>query len=479
MQFNSFVFAIFFIIFFVLYWFVFNKNLFRQNLLLVFASYIFYGWWDYRFLVLIFLSSCIDYTLGKVICRHRENEKIKRGSLYVSLCFNVGILLLFKYYNFFVESFCQLFSIESHNIFLINIILPIGISFYTFQTLSYTIDVYRGRIKPTQSLLDYLVYVSFFPQLVAGPIERASRLIPQIQRTRKFEIEKAKDGLGLVLIGLIKKIVIADAFAASVNGVFENYSDLDCGSLIIASILFSFQIYCDFSGYSDIARGIAKLMGFELMINFNCPYFSRSINEFWKRWHISLSSWFRDYIYIPIGGSRVKRIKAIRNIFIVFLVSGLWHGANSTFLVWGLIHACLFIPSKYTLISTVIERFRSSNKLSNYVFSIISVMCVFMLVSLAWIFFRSESLDDASNYLGKILSFSDGKPYFTILNMGLAALSNLIMAVGVLVLLLLFEYQIYKGNKINWNPIKISFCVIIIILFGQFLEDNLFIYFQF
>lgn len=479
MQFNSFVFAIFFIIFFVLYWFVFNKRLFKQNLLLVTASYIFYGWWDYRFLVLIFLSTCIDYSLAKLITKHRSNKKIGRASLYASMGFNLGILILFKYYNFFIESFCETLSIKSQNIFLINIILPIGISFYTFQTLSYTIDVYKEKIKPTKSLLDYLVYVSFFPQLVAGPIERASRLIPQIQKPRKFDYEKAKEGLGLVLIGLVKKIVIADAFAASVNAVFKNYSELDCASLIIASILFSFQIYCDFSGYSDIARGLAKLIGFELIINFNYPYFSRSISEFWKRWHISLSSWFRDYIYIPLGGSRVKRIKVIRNIFIVFLVSGLWHGANSTFLVWGLIHACLFIPSRYNQKNSIINLFKPINNSTKYIYTLLSVTYVFILVTIAWIFFRAESLGDAICYLGKILSLSDGKPYFTIANMGMTKVSNLIISFGILLLLLLFEYQMYKGRKIKWDSLKISFCVIIIILCGQFLEDHLFIYFQF
>ena len=346
MLFNSKEFLIFLAIVFVLYWIISNKNLKIQNSLILVSSYVFYGWWDYRFLSLIILSTFVDYFIGLKIF----NQKIKSQKFYlwISVIFNLSILGFFKYFNFFIESFFDLlygFGYEIKSKWSLNIILPLGISFYTFQTMSYVIDVYKKKLEPTKDFISFACYVTFFPQLVAGPIERATNLLPQILSKRKFSIEQFYQGLRLILFGLFKKVVIADSLAPLVDLIFADYQNYGGGTLFLGAIYFAFQIYCDFSGYSDIAIGTSKLFGFEIMSNFKFPYFSRNIGEFWRKWHISLSSWFRDYLYIPIGGSKAGKMKSIRNIIVIFLVSGFWHGANWTFLFWGLFHSILFIPS--------------------------------------------------------------------------------------------------------------------------------------
>ena len=402
MLFNSIEFLLFLPVVFVLYWVVFNKNLKHQNLLILLSSYVFYGWWDYRFLSLIFFSTIVDYVIGLYIPM-QDSEKKQKLLLWCSVLFNLSVLGFFKYYNFFVDSWIDLFSsvgYEIKSIWTLNIILPVGISFYTFQTMSYTIDIYRKKLKPTKDFISFASFVSFFPQLVAGPIERASNLLPQILKKREFNYEQGVQGLRLILWGMFKKVVIADSLAPMVDDIFSNYQDLGGGTLWLGAIYFSFQIYCDFSGYSDIAIGTSKLFGFELMSNFKFPYFSRNIGEFWRRWHISLSTWFRDYLYIPLGGSKKGKWISLRNIFIIFLVSGFWHGANWTFIVWGLFHSILFIPSfvfktnrKY--VSSVIAENSFMPSLKEFV----QVGTTFILVTIGWVFFRSETIGDSFNYI--------------------------------------------------------------------------------
>jgi len=406
MLFNSIEFLLFLPVVFVLYWFVFDKNLKHQNLLILFSSYVFYGWWDYRFLSLIFLSTIVDYFIGLNIPK-QDSEKKQKLFLWGSILFNLGVLGFFKYYNFFVNSWIDLFSsigYEIKSVWTLNIILPVGISFYTFQTMSYTIDIYKKKLQPTKDFISFASFVSFFPQLVAGPIERASNLLPQILKKREFQYEQGVQGLRLILWGLFKKVVIADSLAPMVDNIFSNYEDFGGGILWLGAIYFAFQIYCDFSGYSDIAIGTSKLFGFELMSNFKFPYFSRNIGEFWRRWHISLSTWFRDYLYIPLGGSKGGKWKSIRNIFIIFLVSGFWHGANWTFIIWGLFHSILFLPSfifktnrKYT--SSII----AENTLLPSLKEFFQVGTTFILVLIGWVFFRSETIIDSIGFITKML----------------------------------------------------------------------------
>ena len=407
MLFNSIEFLLFLPTIFILYWFVFNKNLKYQNTLILVSSYVFYGWWDYRFLSLIFLSTIVDYVIGLSIS-NQSSKKKQKSLLWGSVLFNLSVLGFFKYYNFFVDSWVELFSslgYEIKSIWTLNFILPVGISFYTFQTMSYTIDIYRKKLEPTKDFISFASFVSFFPQLVAGPIERASNLLPQILKKREFQYDQVIQGLKLILWGLFKKVVIADSLAPIVDDIFSNYQDFGGGTLWLGAIYFSFQIYCDFSGYSDIAIGTSKLLGFELMSNFKFPYFSRNIGEFWRRWHISLSTWFRDYLYIPLGGSQEGKWKSIRNIFIIFLVSGFWHGANWSFIFWGLFHSILFLPTfmfnknrNYT--SSII----AANTLLPSLKEFINVVTTFLLVTIGWVFFRSESIGDSFSYLTSMIS---------------------------------------------------------------------------
>jgi D-alanyl-lipoteichoic acid acyltransferase DltB (MBOAT superfamily) len=417
MLFNSIDFALFLPIVFLLYWFVFKHNLRLQNLFIVGASYLFYGWWDWRFLLLMTFTIVCSWISGLLIekqveqsANHTEKtiRRRKQAVTAANVVLNLLILGVFKYYNFFVQNFVEAFTLfgKELNIHTLKIILPVGISFYTFQALSYTIDVYRKKIAPTKDVVAFFAFVSFFPQLVAGPIERATNLLPQFYTKRTFDYAKAVDGMRQILWGLFKKIVVADTCAITVNWIFDNYSDCSGSTLVLGALLFTIQIYGDFSGYSDIAVGTARLFGFDLMRNFAFPYFSRDIAEFWRRWHISLTTWFRDYIYIPLGGSRVVKWKVIRNTFIIFLVSGLWHGANWTFIAWGFYHALLFLPlllagknRKYT--NTVAE-----NSLLPTGKELLSMLMTFALVSFGWIIFRAESMQQAFGYISRMCSSS-------------------------------------------------------------------------
>jgi len=410
MLFNSIDFAIFLPIVFVLYWFVLSKNLKAQNLLILISSYIFYSWWDWRFLSLIVFSSSIDYFVGLALF-NTDSSKKRKILLGISLLVNLGLLGFFKYFNFFIENFGNAFSFFGHDInsSRLNIILPIGISFFTFQTMSYTIDVYRRKLKPTKDVVSFFAFVSFFPQLVAGPIERATDLLPQFYNRRKFESARAKDGLRQFLLGLFKKIVIADNAAIYVNDVFGHYQDYSGSTLFVGAILFTIQIYGDFSGYSDMAIGISRLFGFNLRQNFAFPYFSRDVGEFWRRWHITLSSWFRDYLYIPLGGSRVKTWTKIRNVFIIFLVSGFWHGANWTFIMWGFVNALYFLPlmlRNKNRVHVNVSKVVAEGKYFPTFIEISQMIHVFFLTVIVRVFFRSETITQSFDILNKIFSYS-------------------------------------------------------------------------
>jgi alginate O-acetyltransferase complex protein AlgI len=390
---------------FALYWFVFHQSLRWQNVLLLVASYFFCAWWSYQFLGLLFLSTLLDYAYGfGVASPHRGKAKL---FLWLSVLNNLGILAIFKYYNFFAVEFQHLFdSFGLHtNPVLLQVALPIGISFYTFHGMSYVIDIYRGHQKPVRNFVDYAVFVSFFPLLVAGPIERAHHLLPQVQRKRVFDYTRAAEGCRLIVWGLFKKVVIADSLAATVDEIFQRYPEQSGTTLLVGMIAFSFQIYGDFSGYSDIALGTAKLFGFELYSNFKFPYFSRNLAEFWRRWHVSLSSWFRDYLYIPLGGSRMGKAKTVRNVLIVFIVSGFWHGANWTFIAWGLVHACGFLPlllwgNHRSYYSGVVAQ---NSKLPS-IKELMQMLGTFLLVSLAWVFFRADHLATAGHYIRRLVA---------------------------------------------------------------------------
>lgn len=482
MLFNSIDFVIFLPIVFLLYWGVVNKNLRQQNFLLLVASYVFYGWWDWRFLALIAFSTLVDYSLG-VLLGKEEKETKRKVYLWTSIIVNLGFLGFFKYYNFFVESFVDAFTFFGQEIEIgtLNIILPVGISFYTFQTLSYTIDVYKRNLEPTKKFIAFAAFVSFFPQLVAGPIERASNLLPQILKKRSFNYCEAKDGLRLMLWGLFKKVVIADSLSPIVNDIFSNYSTLSSPVLIMGAVFFAFQIYGDFSGYSDIAIGTSKLFGIELMSNFKFPYFSKNIGEFWRRWHISLSTWFRDYLYIPLGGSRGSKIMGIRNVFAIFLVSGFWHGANWTFIFWGLFHALLFLPS--FLIGTNRKYAEVKNTRLN-IFTIISniyrTVLTFILVTIGWVFFRSETITDSFRYLNRIATNFSGTPYIHPNGY------RLVDYIVLLVFFIVYEYIIKNNERkpigFKNKYVRLLIYIILVFLMLLFYDDGVdrsFIYFQF
>lgn len=414
MFFNSIDFAIFLPIVFIIYWFVTNKNLKLQNLLIVVASYVFYGWWDWRFLSLIILSTIVDFSVGRQLI-NEENQFKRRFLLWTSILVNLGFLGFFKYYNFFLDNFVATFSFFGQEMQAnsLKIILPVGISFYTFQTLSYTIDVYKKRLKPTNDFIAFSAFVSFFPQLVAGPIERATHLLPQFYKKRTFDYSKAVDGMRQILWGLFKKIVIADNCAEFANQIFNNSADMNGSTLVLGALFFTFQIYGDFSGYSDIAIGTSRLFGFNLMQNFNFPYFSRDIAEFWRRWHISLSTWFRDYLYIPLGGSRGGTWMKIRNTFIIFIVSGFWHGANWTFIVWGALNAVYFLPLLLTNNNRNNLATVAQGKALPSLKEISFMLLTFGLTVFAWIFFRAVNIEHAISYISEIVSPSlFSKPNF-------------------------------------------------------------------
>lgn len=401
MLFNSIDFAIFFPLFFLLYWFVFKRNLSGQNALILVASFIFYGWWDWRFLFLLVFSSGIDFVAGYHMSNSNDPKR-RKALLLLSLVTNLGILGFFKYYNFFVDNFVSAFTLFGLklNVTTLKIILPVGISFYTFQSLSYTIDIYRGKLSAIKDPVVYFAFISFFPQLVAGPIERATNLVPQVMQPRVFDYNQVRDGLRQVLWGLFKKIVVADNCATFVNQVFEHHAQYNGFSVAIGVAVFAFQIYCDFSGYSDIAIGSAHMLGFNLMRNFHYPYFSRDVAEFWRRWHISLTTWFRDYVYIPLGGSKGSQWQSLRNTMFVFLISGFWHGANWTFIIWGALNAIFYVPLFLTgAHRRNIEIVAYSRALPS-IKELLQMLLTFLLICITWVFFRSRNVDEAFSILG-------------------------------------------------------------------------------
>jgi alginate O-acetyltransferase complex protein AlgI len=478
MLFNSIDFAIFLPFVFVVYWVALQHKLRWQNFFLVMVSYFFYGWWDWRFLSLIIFSSAIDYTTGIMIGKTSRKSR-KKLWLLLSILVNLGFLGFFKYYNFFVDSFIDaftLFGLEFQARSL-NIILPVGISFYTFQTLSYSIDVYRGRMEPTKNVVAFFAYVSFFPQLVAGPIERATNLLPQFLQKRNFDISLAKDGLRQILWGLFKKVVIADNAAMQVNYIFENYAELPASTLWLGAFYFAMQIYGDFSGYSDIAIGTARLFGFSLMRNFAFPYFSRDIAEFWRRWHISLSTWFRDYVYIPLGGSKGNRWLQIRNVIIIFMVSGFWHGANWTFIFWGLLNGLYFLPLLLMNRNRENLDIIAQNSFLPSIRDFGGLIITFIITLIAWVFFRSQSLHDAFLYLA-------GMFHLSIFDFPIhSALQANIPLIGFMLLVEWLQRRKKHGLEINHIPFvpvrwAIYYATIfLLVLFGATQQD--FIYFQF
>lgn len=474
MLFNSIEFAAFLPLVFLLYWFVFNRNLKLQNLFIVAVSYLFYGWWDWRFLVLIAFTSFCSWGSGLLIRKSRENQRKAKWINGINIAINIGILGVFKYYDFFATSFAKLFLGGCTDGILLNLILPVGISFYTFQALSYSIDVYRGKLEPTRDIVQFFAFVSFFPQLVAGPIERATNLLPQFDKPRTFNYDQAVDGMRQILWGLFKKIAVADTCAVYVNSVFGSYQDQSGITLLLAAVLFTFQIYGDFSGYSDIAIGTAKLFGIQLMRNFNIPYFSRDIAEFWRRWHISLTTWFRDYIYIPLGGSRVPKAKVIRNTFVIFLVSGLWHGANWTFVVWGAYHAFLFLPlillgknRKYT---NIVAEGRWMPTLKEFG----QMLLTFALVVIGWIIFRADNLGMAWDYIGRLFTSGSLKP-----------IGSTLTLISILLMLAVewLHRQKTHGLEISYlNSHILKYTIYIglaILMFFSYTNSESFIYFQF
>lgn len=403
MLFNSINFAIFYPIVFLIYWLTLKNKLKAQNIFLLLTSCFFYACWDWRFLFLLLFSTALCYFGGLKIDGAISKHKRKIW-LVISVVINIGFLAFFKYFNFFIESFQEfllLFGLKPH-IHTLQIILPVGISFYTFHGLSYVIDIYYDKIKPTRNWVNYSLFVSFFPLLVAGPIERATHLLPQLEKVRVFDYKKVVDGLKQILWGLFKKVVVADNCAEYVNMVFNSSDQYSGSTLVLAAILFAIQIYGDFSGYSDMALGTARMLGIELLQNFKYPYFSRNIAEFWRRWHVSLSSWFRDYLYIPLGGSREGMPKTLRNTYIIFLVSGFWHGANWTFVVWGLLHAIFQTPSILLKKNRKYIDIVSHGKIIPSLMDIFNITVTFILVVFAWIFFRADSINDAFGYIAHI-----------------------------------------------------------------------------
>ncbi len=478
MLFNSLSFALFLPIVFLLYWFWANKNLSLQNFLLLSSSYFFYACWDWRFLFLLIFSTVLDYYTG-IKMSDTNNRKIKKTWFWLSICINLGFLGVFKYYNFFADSFAEAISYFGLQInpWTLKIILPVGISFYTFHGLSYVIDIYKNRIKAEKNFIDYAVFVSFFPLLVAGPIERATHLLPQIKKERTFDYLKAVDGLKQILWGLFKKVVIADQCAEYANIIFNNAAEYSGSTLIMGALFFSFQIYGDFSGYSDIALGTAKLFGIELLRNFAFPYFSRDIAEFWRRWHISLSTWFRDYLYIPLGGSKGNMWLKIRNTLIIFLVSGFWHGANWTFIIWGLLNAIYIMPSIIFKTNRNNIEIVAKGKYLPTLKDFFAIALTFSLTVFAWIFFRAESLGAAKDFISNIFSSS----LFSVPTVGSRVL---------VLLLLIFMFVEWVGREQQFaisnlglklpKIIRWGFYYAIVFSIVYFVgEEQPFIYFQF
>ena len=477
MLFNSLEYALFLPVVFLLYWFVFNRNLKGQNLFLVGASYLFYAWWDWRFLGLLVFTSLCTYASGLLIEKYKDPPGKAKLFSALNIVVNLLILGVFKYYNFFATSFADAFLGGKTEGLLLKVILPVGISFYTFKALSYSIDVYRGKQEATRDVIQLLAYVSFFPQLLAGPIERATDLLPQFGKPRTFEYGTGVDGLRQILWGLFKKVVVADNCAVFVNRVFSDYQTQSGSTLLLAAVFYTFQIYGDFSGYSDMAIGTGKLFGFRTKQNFKVPYFSRDIAEFWRRWHISLTTWFRDYLYIPLGGSRCSKAKIVRNTFIIFLVSGLWHGANWTFIAWGAYHALLFLPlillGKNRKYKDVVAEGRLLPSLKEAG----QLLLTFFLVVIGWIIFRADSIGQAWDYIRSIFT----RTLFSMPDApGVTGVS-----LGIVILLVVEWLQRRREHGLDLSGMKVAvlrYAVYLCVLFLMFAfggHSENFIYFQF
>lgn len=468
MIFNTIEFVIFLLVVFTLYWSFFNKDNTRQNILLLIAGYFFYAWWSWKFLFMFIGTSLIDFYAAKKIEKNEEPGK-RKFFLILSITGNLSVLLFFKYYNFFVTEFANLIGSNPDNLTL-QIILPLGISFYTFQAMAYTIDVYRKTAPAEKNLLTYLCYSSFFPQMLSGPIERANHLMPQFNRKREFNYAQATKGLELILFGFFKKVVLADNLALIADRGFSSPDAYGSADLIIATLCFTFQIYCDFSGYTDIARGVARLFGFELIKNFNNPYFAQNINEFWRRRHISLSTWFRDYLYIPLGGNKKTKLRTSLNIIFVFAVSGLWHGASRTFLAWGLYHGVL----------------SALNRLFNFKFDFpkpIKIFFTFLIVAFGLIFFRAANMENAYDVMNKIVAgqFSLIKIFLGISSLKLFFLFTSLVFIFILERLNETKPDYFK-HVFSQKAFKYSayyYAVILILLLGVYDNTPNFIYFQF
>lgn len=481
MLFNSLDFAIFLPIVFVLYWFVANRNLKLQNAFLLIASCFFYACWDWRFLFLLMFSIVLDFYTGLKMSESNTKQR-KKFWFWLSIGINLGFLGLFKYYNFFASSFAESLSYLGITVhpWILNVVLPVGISFYTFHGLSYVIDIYKGRIQTEKNFVDYAVFVSFFPLLVAGPIERATHLLPQIKQARSFQYSKAVDGLRQILWGLFKKIVIADSCAEYANQIFDHSNELSGASLFIGALFFAFQIYGDFSGYSDIALGVARLFGIELLRNFAYPYFSRDIAEFWRRWHISLSTWFRDYLYIPLGGSKGGVWMRIRNTFIIFIVSGFWHGANWTFIIWGALNAFYFLPLLVANKNRNNLEIVAQGKLLPTGRELFGILLTFGLTVLAWIFFRANNLGHALQYISDM--FSNPGSYLM--------MASYVKYKSLIILLVLFflvewagrehQYALQHLGEKWFRPLRyLMYYAIVFAIFWYGGKEQQFIYFQF
>lgn len=481
MLFNSLEFAIFLIVVFLLYWFVFNRQRHIRNLFIIAVSYVFYGWWDWRFLLLIAFTSLCSYASGLAIARawQRGSRTAARWITGANIAINLGILGTFKYYNFFMTEFASRFLGGASDGLLVKLILPVGISFYTFQALSYSIDVYRRKMEPTRDATAFFAYIAFFPQLVAGPIERATNLLPQFYVLHRFDYSAAVDGMRRILWGLFKKVFVADLCAENVNRIFADYQSLSGSTLLLGAVLFAFQIYGDFSGYSDIAIGTARLFGYNLMQNFRTPYFSRDIAEFWRRWHISLNTWFVDYVYIPLGGSRAGKSKAVANTFTIFLLSGLWHGANWTFIAWGGYHALLFVP---LLLTGTNKRYKGSvvaaGRRRPTSREVATMAVTFCLVVIGWIIFRAETITDAWQYFLGIFHHTFGK----ITGVDHGTLNASLIWIAVLLAVEWVQRDKEHGlaiSRIKWAPLRwaIYYAIVIGLFFTRGQET--FIYFQF
>ncbi len=486
MIFNTFTFAFYLFIVFTIYWLL-KRHLNYQNIFLLIASYVFYGWWDWRFLTLIIISSISDYLLGLQI---HKSKQIKKRKLFLatSIILNLGILAFFKYFNFFADSFTELlhvFNMEAGYTTL-NIVLPVGISFYTFQTLSYTIDIYRGNLKPSKDIVSFFAFVSFFPQLVAGPIERAAHLLPQFIKKRSFRFEDAKDGMRQMLWGFFKKMIIADNLATIADGIYSNPSAMSGASLFLGLCIFSIQIYADFSGYSDIAIGVSRLFGFDLKRNFRYPLFARDVGERWRNWHISLSTWFRDYLYIPLGGSKRGKWGQIRNVMILFTVSGLWHGANWTFVIWGVLNGLFFVPAMLTGVNRKYMGVIAADRIFPSIKETALMIKTFLLIAFTYVFFRAENLAHSSEYLSAMFH----NQFFSNTLTELKSIADGYKYLGIyflyVILLLVFEWQARsKKHALEisnvpkfWRWFIYYFLVLSILTFGAY-NKQAFIYFQF